>query len=547
MRTLRRHISNSRSHFVVGLLLLTLVLTGVLAFEAYRSSRSHRVTAASALEDNAAFAAWRYASLAESKIDWLIAKPAFHYLQVTYGKEDWAITQDVDPDAPEPEECPIAIRYAFIMDPSGVKLKIMEGALPTAEIGTWLRESLRNALTTYDPEWYHAVVSGAPDGVDHIVFYRVEFDDDEVPEAILGFEVDPAVLPNALDHAFGGTILPPSLTGDLENPEMLSVRVIGPAGQALYESTSEHGWGFSATDHFSPRYGEELEVEVAIRPSMAETLVIGGLPKSRLPLIMGLLFLAGGMVAGAIFVLRRELEFSRLRTQFVSNVSHELRTPLAQIRMFVETLLLGRVRSKEEAQRSLEIMNREVRRLSNLVENILAFSRAERNGMKLRFEPTELTPLFKEVVDAFEPLASGRSVKLRTEVESEATATVDRSAVRQILLNLLDNAVKYGPAGQTVTLGLEVQNGTIQLRVDDEGPGVPPENREGVWEAFFRLDREREDATAGTGIGLSVVRELVMGHDGRAWVEEGPSGGARFLIELPVGRPDGGSGQEVAR
>jgi signal transduction histidine kinase len=85
--------------------------------------------------------------------------------------------------------------------------------------------------------------------------------------------------------------------------------------------------------------------------------------------------------------------------------------------------------------------------------------------MKLKFEPTELTPLFKEVVDAFEPLASGRSVKLRTEVEREATATVDRSAVRQILLNLLDNAVKYGPAGQTVTLGLEVQNGTVQLRV----------------------------------------------------------------------------------
>ncbi len=536
---IRRHLSSSRSHFVVGLLLLTLVLTGVLAFEAYRSSRSHQVTAASALEDNAAFAAWRYASIAESKIDWMIAKPAFAYLQATYGKEDWAITQDVDPELPELEQCPIAIRYAFMMDPGGTKLKILEGVRPTVDTGRWLKTTVREALTSYDAEWYHAVITGAEDGIDHIVFYKVEFDDHEVPEAILGFEVDPAVLPEALDHAFSGTILPPTLTGDLENPEMLSVRVFGPAGQVLYKSTKDHGWEFAATDYLSPRYGEGLEVEVAIRPTMAETLIIGGLPKSRLPLIMGLLILAGGMVAAAIFVLRRELEFSRLRTQFVSNVSHELRTPLAQIRMFVETLLLGRVRSKEEARRSLEIMNREVRRLSNLVENILAFSRAERNGMKLKFEPTELTPLFKEVVDAFEPLASGRSVKLRTEVEREATATVDRSAVRQILLNLLDNAVKYGPTGQTVTLGLEVQNGTVQLRVDDEGPGVPPENREGVWEAFFRLDREREDVTAGTGIGLSVVRELVMGHDGRAWVEEGPSGGARFLIELPVGRDDG--------
>jgi signal transduction histidine kinase len=545
---IRRHLSSSRSHFVVGLLLLTLVLTGVLAFEAYRSSRSHRVTAASALADNAAFAAWRFASISESKIDWLIAEPAFHYLQTTYGKEDWAIVQNGNPDAPELEECPIAIRYAFIMNPAGTKLKILEGVRPTVDTKKWLKGALREALTSYDHEWYHAVITGATDDIDHIVFYKVEFDDDQVPEAILGFEVDPAVLPEAFDHAFGwGTILPPALTGDLKNAEMLSVRVIGPAGQILYKSAREHGWEFAATDHFSPRYGDGLEVEVAIRPSMAETLIIGGLPKSRLPLIMGLLVLAGGMVAAAIFVLRRELEFSRLRTQFVSNVSHELRTPLAQIRMFVETLLLGRVRSKEEAQRSLEIMNREVRRLSNLVENILAFSRAERNGMQLKFEPTELTPLFKEVVDTFEPLASGRSVKLRTEVEADATATVDRSAVRQILLNLLDNAVKYGPSGQTVTLGLEVQNGTVQLRVDDEGPGVPPESREGVWEAFFRLDREREEATAGTGIGLSVVRELVLGHDGRAWVEEGPAGGARFLIELPVGQPDGGNGPEVAQ
>jgi signal transduction histidine kinase len=230
---------------------------------------------------------------------------------------------------------------------------------------------------------------------------------------------------------------------------------------------------------------------------------------------------------------RREYELAALRAEFVSNVSHELRTPLAQIRMFAETLLLGRVRSPEERRRSLEIVDQEARRLTHLVENVLLFSRAERGAVRLAPEPTELTGLVREVVDGFLPLALARQVTIRTELGEGLVVCVDRNAVRQILLNLLDNAVKYGPPGQTVTVATTAAGDSVRIRVDDQGPGIPPRDRRHVWERFWRLAREEKSAVAGTGIGLAVVHELTAQHGGRAWCEEAPGGGARFLVELP--------------
>src|SRR5262249_55194768 len=154
---------------------------------------------------------------------------------------------------------------------------------------------------------------------------------------------------------------------------------------------------------------------------------------------------------------------ARLRADFVSSVSHELRTPLAQIRLFAETLLLGRVRSDAEERRSLEIIDQEARRLTHLVENVLAFSRAERHAIRLQREPTALTPLVAAVVEAFEPLAATRKVTLRRDIFPGIFADADPDALRQMLINLLDNAVKYGPESQTVTVGARLSQGRLQI------------------------------------------------------------------------------------
>src|ERR1041385_4964592 len=199
------------------------------------------------------------------------------------------------------------------------------------------------------------------------------------------------------------------------------------------------------------------------------------MPRSQRWRLIAMLALTAGLVAAALLQLRREYELSQLRADFVSGVSHELRTPLAQIRMFSETLLLGRVRSDDERERSLEIIDQEARRLTHLVENLLHFSRSERRLTRLSPAPAPLTPLVSEAAEGFAPLAAARGVTLCTEVtDGVVGAGGAADALRQILLNLLDNAVKYGPSGQTVTLGLSVADGRARVSVDDEGPGSRP-------------------------------------------------------------------------
>jgi len=134
-------------------------------------------------------------------------------------------------------------------------------------------------------------------------------------------------------------------------------------------------------------------------------------------------------------------------------------------------------------------------------------------------------------------LAAARGASVSASVPEDLVVTADPGAVRQMLLNLLDNAVKYGPAGQDVRIGAARENGVAKLWVDDAGPGIPRADRERVWDRFWRLERDRESAVAGSGIGLAVVRELATLHHGRAWIDDnGPAAGTgtRVVIELPV-------------
>jgi signal transduction histidine kinase len=230
--------------------------------------------------------------------------------------------------------------------------------------------------------------------------------------------------------------------------------------------------------------------------------------------------------------LRREHELSRLRSDFISSVSHELRTPLSQILLFAETLNLGRVRTEEERHSATDVIVQEGRRLMHLVENILHFSRAERRMTRLGPEPLDLGQAVQGIIDDWRPLASAADVTIDTRFAPDVHAVADRSALRQMVLNLLDNAVKYGPSTQTVTIGTSASGGRARVWVDDEGQGIPPRERERVWNSFYRLDRDANSSVAGSGIGLFVVRELARLHGGDAWVEDAPGGGARFVIEL---------------
>jgi signal transduction histidine kinase len=528
----------TRGAVVAALLVFAFLAAVVLAIQAYGAARSTRAQAERVLRDYARLAAARFAQRTWQNFYYHAFAPTLEALYRKAGQPKSRLPAPADL-APQLDEWarPFAAgaRYTLRLD-LGTGVLTTAGGTPTHAARRWLADTLAaHRRSFYSADEKVAAVIDTVAGEARAVVYTVG------KNVLLGFEVDPRSLApfyNIMADKF--PLLPRPLTGGVIYDSLGSVIVRYHNGAELYRSPVQYEQTFVARDSLDATLGG-LEVEVALRPEMAPKLVIGGLPRSRLPLILGLLGVTAVLIGTALVQLRREYELARLRTDFISGVSHELRTPLAQIRMFSETLVLGRVRSDDERQRSLAIIDQEARRLTHLVENLLHFSRSERQATRVVPEPTAFAPLVQEVLEGFAPLAAARGVSLRAEVAEDLVAPVDPGAVRQMLLNLLDNAVKYGPPGQTVMVGAGrgeegAHNGAARLWVDDCGPGIPHSDRERVWERFWRLERDRGTSVAGSGIGLAVVRELATLHHGRAWVEDAPSesGGARFVIELPV-------------
>lgn len=360
--------------------------------------------------------------------------------------------------------------------------------------------------------------------------------------AIAGFELRHDTLPPLFAQPLAGSpLLPASLakTRQEVGDEFLAVTVRDPRNAVAFQSRVASPGGITVHVPFGDTYEGVLAgytADMTLDPRAAPLLVSGGLPASRLPFLLLLLGLSTGFTAAAILQLRRERTFLRLREEFVASISHELRTPLAQIRMFAETLLLGRTRSRAEERRAIAIVDREARRLSHLVEGVLVFSRASRGILSLTLERRRLAPLLREVVESFSTVLEARQVRVLLEADEDAASRVDPEALRHVIANLLDNAVKYGPVGEEVSLRLHRCRELVRITVDDQGPGIPPAQRERVFERFVRLARDRDSTVAGTGIGLTVVRDLVTAMGGRCTIEHRPqaAAGARFVVELPA-------------
>ncbi len=546
-----RHASRDGSTLIAGLLLISLALVAVLAWQAFDAAASHRAAAEAVLRDYARLAADELVRRAASDVGY----------RGYYRLLDGLRQVDAETGALPEREALVAadarferaldlVAYFFRLDPATGRLETAAGPPPAPAVAAWLRGELEIAEPSGErPPMTarHAEIEGAL----HSFVYAVSGE----PPRLVGFEVERGALGAWFEHTLArGALLPPSLGDGSGEAGDLTVTVRDAHGREVFRSGAAGAgagrpgsaadvrdpYALAASAPFAGAYEGVLDgmtVQVTLEPAAADRLVIGGLPRSRLPLLLGLLALTAGLLLAAIFQLRRARALDRLRSDFVSRVSHELRTPLTQIRMFAETLLLGRVRSDDESRRCLEIVDQEARRLGHLVENILQFSRGERSDVRLSPEPLPLVPLVRDLVRDFQPLA-GSGVSFALHPADDAVVMIDPDALRQILLNLLDNAVKYGPAAQQVVVGVERSGDTVRLSVDDEGPGIPRHERRRVWRSFERLERDRRSSVAGTGIGLAVVRDLVTLSGGDVRVERGARGGARggarFVVELPL-------------
>jgi signal transduction histidine kinase len=264
---------------------------------------------------------------------------------------------------------------------------------------------------------------------------------------------------------------------------------------------------------------------VTIGPDAIPYLMPGGYPPTPGPRVAAVIALALLLLAGTAYLVWRTLTLARMRHEFTSSVSHELRTPLANIHLYAETLMLERLTDQAARRAALETITRETRRLGDMVENVLASARRARADERLEARPDHLGRLVDEVLDAFKPVLASRGMRVEVERLGEDIAIIDGSAVRRILVNLLDNAIRHGPDGQRLRIVVDHRDDSLLLVVEDEGPGIPRTERERVWLPYAR----GEDG--GTGLGLAVVRNLARMHGGDAVVGD-LDRGARIEVRL---------------
>jgi len=546
-RTFQLRRASSTSLLVV-FLLVTLGLSLWLGYQALDAAGSHRRTAEGVLADYAGIATWEYSRQARESLD--------YFYRWVFDDIPWTFRRR----PPSPDVMANDLRLVLrsqrcecrglrerswffrvdladgsaTTDPDTIPATVLAPLAAAIEAQASSEPDTRVGLLTLD--------AGALLDSPSLALFLISMDREQTDRLAYGVVADSDAFAELfLQWYRSGPLLPAAIAGAQVTDSLLQVTVTGPTGLRVFESPVRYPRTFSSADTLDPEYGS-LVVEAAIRPDAAGHLIIGGLPRSRIPLLLGLMTLTLGVGAAALVQLRREHRLARLRDDFISGVSHEFRTPLTQIRVFAELLDEGKLRTEEERRRSTRVINREARRLTHLVENILQFSRVSRFPSSFgEVEDIHLDQALEELAEAFGPQASARGTVIEIQAEEGLAVVAGRGGLYRILANLLDNALKYGPSGQTVRVQAFSLGESARISVQDQGPGIPRRDRRRIWEPYGRLDRDVEGTVQGSGLGLAVVRELSNAYGGRVWLEAPEGGeGSRFILELPLAQRGAG-------
>ncbi len=245
------------------------------------------------------------------------------------------------------------------------------------------------------------------------------------------------------------------------------------------------------------------------------------------------LVLAGG-IALTYRNVTKEMALARLKSDFVSNVSHELRTPLSLIRLYAETLEMGRLTSPDKYQEYYRIIRKESERLTALINNILDFSRIEAGRKEYDFRETDMSELVHNTLDSYRYQLEQSGFQFEEKIDDVPPMRVDREAMARSLLNLVNNALKYSQDRKYIGVNLYRDNGSVKLEVVDQGIGIPHQEQQKIFEKFYRVGDPLVHNTKGSGLGLSLVRHIVQAHGGEVSVDSAPGQGSKFTIVLPV-------------
>jgi signal transduction histidine kinase len=369
---------------------------------------------------------------------------------------------------------------------------------------------------------------------DHAALTVVQYDSVGTPFMIYGvlMRARDLALPLFRDAAARAALI--DSAGRMASLRTIQFRVTGPDSTTILETTDDAHY-FRATIHSGGPL-EGLAVTAALASDQIPARVNVGRPEL---LHLGVLLLATILVIGfAVGSSRRELALARARSDFIAGVSHDLRMPLAQILIAGETLTLERERDAADRRDLSHAIVREARRLVGIVDNVLLFSRSGTARPKPALRSVPVDDLFDSVVEAVGLAVDDAGQTIAVVAPPSLAVTGDRHLLRQALVNLVDNALKYGTRGQQIELGAERSSpAAVRLYVDDHGPGIPPDERARLFEPYERLSRDRTSERTGSGLGLAVVREIATALGGRAWLDDAPGGGIRAVIELRNAEP----------
>jgi len=366
----------------------------------------------------------------------------------------------------------------------------------------------------------------------------------------------------------------------------------------------------SATERFSPRFGQDLAFAVydqsgrLVYPSASGDKQLGDQPGESLAeaelwdvlpgwtvrlhyaspkgpkyqrdiwlsntlllAVMGVIAI-GGILVSMRFLLR-QMELAHLKSHFVSNITHELKTPLAAIRLYTETLKEGRFHDEQQEKKFLGIIHKETVRLTHLINNILDFARIEQGKKRYHFEPASVGEVVRGVLDAYAYQLRSKGFEVQLEVQPDLPPVwLDRDALSQAVLNLLDNAMKYSAMNKGIDVHVLRANGSggeshrarpggtaasepggedgaVQIVVSDHGIGIAPREQSRVFDAFYRIEKGLEHDVKGSGLGLAVVKHVVEAHGGTVRLESRQGEGSTFTLRLPVNGASQRAAQEA--
>lgn len=320
----------------------------------------------------------------------------------------------------------------------------------------------------------------------------------------------------------------------------VAISILDEHGHAFYSTAPLSGSAFIARLPFQ-RVLTFYTVGVELSDNRFDSWV-HSVVRTSVALILSMFLV---IVLAVVFSLRfvfHEIELAELKSTLVSNVSHELKTPLALIRLFAETLQMGRAESPEKEKEFLRIINQESERLTHLIDNVLDLNRIEQDRKTYSMRPVDLREVVTETVEAYRYQLQQQGFTLVTDLEPDLPPiSADPDALTQALLNLMDNAIKYSPQEKHLRVVLGREDGNAVISVQDRGMGIHPRDQRRIFDMFYRAERGLVHSVKGSGLGLSLVQHIVKAHGGTIRVESRPGQGSTFSITLPL---DGGAADD---